>query len=278
MKQHLSAAEREIIEIHKWSEPLLPFIYHYDTVSAGQRYRGNWHDSLELLCVTSGSGILLCNRRHVEISAGTLAVIDSDAVHRVTSETEVRYHCLIISKQFCAENGVDISRLHFAPSSPSSDFLPFFDRISQLWKAHETIYRIPEIRAAVLSSLALLCRRCIICEDAPQDAPSDFIRTGLDYINRHYTEPLTLGSISAAVGISKYYFLREFKKYTDCTVTQYLNMLRCDLASSLLSETGAKVSAVAKQCGFDNVSYFSKTYKRYMGALPSAAMRGASRE
>ena len=61
---------------------------------------------------------------------------------------------------------------------------------------------------------------------------------------------------------------RDFKKYTGNTVFEYINISRCKTAATLIA-SGMSVSAAANECGFENLSYFSRTYKKYMGKLPS---------
>ena len=50
-------------EVHNWTDPKLPFIFHTDRRKAENEALsvGNWHDSLEILCVTEGSGTLYCD-------------------------------------------------------------------------------------------------------------------------------------------------------------------------------------------------------------------------
>jgi len=78
------------------------------------------------------------------------------------------------------------------------------------------------------------------------------------------------------VGISKFYLCREFKAYTGSSILQTVNLLRCTQAK-LLIEGGATVSQAALSCGFDNLSYFSRTFKKLMGALPSRLTVQASK-
>ena len=75
-------------------------------------------------------------------------------------------------------------------------------------------------------------------------------------------------SIAAMCGITKYHLAREFKRITGQTVLTYLNALRCKKAQLLLSE-GKTVTEAAFESGFESLSYFSRTYKRIMGAPPS---------
>ena len=73
--------------------------------------------------------------------------------------------------------------------------------------------------------------------------------------------------------LSKYYFCRIFKNITGSTVIKYLNMYRCMKARELLSSGKYTVSEAALECGFENMSYFSKTYKAYSGSVPSMAKK-----
>ena len=68
--------------------------------------------------------------------------------------------------------------------------------------------------------------------------------------------------------ISKSYLVHEFKRYTGKTVVEYINDLRCLNAQSLI-KNGISVSTAGLSSGFDNLSYFSRTYKKYMSSLPS---------
>ena len=265
----------ELHEIHKWEDALLPFIYHHDSVTTDKGFTGNWHDSLEVLCTTSGSGTLICNRRRAEMRHGVINVIDSDAVHLISSETGVEYHCFIISKKFCLENGIDVSKRKYALSVTDGTLFNAVGNISDAWKDKKSEWRIPAVRSLALSVLLALTRDHSELSHTAENEPSDFIRLGLAYINNNFTSPVTLDAISGAANVSKYHFLREFKSYMGCTVTEYVNMRRCSLAAELLSHGGAKVSAVAHECGFENLSYFSKTYKKYMGVLPSQKNSGS---
>ena len=70
------------------------------------------------------------------------------------------------------------------------------------------------------------------------------------------------------MGISKYYLSREFKSFTGRTIFDTINTFRCADAKHLISK-GATVSEAAAACGLENLSYFSRTFKKYVGKLPS---------
>ena len=95
------------------------------------------------------------------------------------------------------------------------------------------------------------------------------IKRSVEYIETNYSKKLTLEQIAEEAGFSKYYFARQFKKVTGMTVVGYLNLIRCTKAKKLLEQGQYSVLQVANRCGFENASYFSKTFRQIMGMLPS---------
>ena len=67
----------------------------------------------------------------------------------------------------------------------------------------------------------------------------------------------------------KYHFLREFKKKTGFTLSNYINIIRCKYAKELLYSGKYTVKEVALLCSFDNFSYFTNVFKKHTGSLPS---------
>jgi AraC-like DNA-binding protein len=56
---------------------------------------------------------------------------------------------------------------------------------------------------------------------------------------------------------------------TGKTLVEYINIVRCEHARELLSSGSFNVGESAEQCGFQDISYFSRIYKKYIGILPS---------
>ena len=90
----------------------------------------------------------------------------------------------------------------------------------------------------------------------------------MTYIREHFTEELDVEVIARHAGFSRFYFSRQFKETTGLTVMKYVEFLRCRHARELL-EDGWHVSKDALECGFKDISYFTKVFKRQFGVLPS---------
>ena len=79
---------------------------------------------------------------------------------------------------------------------------------------------------------------------------------------------VSLEEISKAVGLSAPYFSTVFKEEMGENFSSYINRLRIEKAAALLIETGHPIKTVAKFCGFEDQSWFSKIFKHFTGITP----------
>ena len=69
------------------------------------------------------------------------------------------------------------------------------------------------------------------------------------------------------------YFCRFFRQMTQKTPVEYLNYYRIECAREQLSTTSCTVTEIAFNCGFNDVSYFIKIFRKYMGMTPGQFVR-----
>lgn len=247
----------------------LPIIYHHDTLhKAGVL---NFHENPEVLYVLKGSGRVLCGEETVSVQAGDTVVIDCYAAHRIIPDGEIRYFCLIIDRSFCKYHSIDPWLLHFAPLIQSDEGSERMRRVMEECRREEP-FQDAAIKSAVLELMVFLCRRYSTPKPKTaieEDVAVSHVRTALEYIKRNLGKKLSVEEVAAHTGLSKYYFLRIFKRITGYTMTRYVNMIRCEYAKELLQSGKHSIKEVALLCGFENYSYFTNVFKTYSGVLPS---------
>lgn len=89
-----------------------------------------------------------------------------------------------------------------------------------------------------------------------------------DYVNLHFKEPIPLSLISEKVSMTIPAFCRYFKKVSGKTFTQFVNEFRLVHATKLLAENQNSITDICYECGFNNFSHFSKSFKKYTGKSP----------
>lgn len=229
----------------------------------------HWHENIEILQF-SGSGSVICDRMSYEVKEGDIAVISSNMLHAVPACGDTTHDCLIVDSTFLAKNNINIAELNFEriirDDTVAKLFQNVMDEVVRAYKGDE--YSAAAVKAAILTLVVRLCRNYSVAE-ATEYGRNDAIKRALGYIKAHYSEPLTVDMVASKVNISKYYFCREFHRETGFTVVRYINNLRCREAEKLLRTGKHTVSEVARACGFENLSYFTRTYKAIIGVTPS---------
>lgn len=91
------------------------------------------------------------------------------------------------------------------------------------------------------------------------------IRTAINYINEHYSENMSLETISAVVDLNPVYFSSIFKKETGQNFIEYLTAVRLEQAKTLLLESDYNISEIAWKVGYQDEKYFMRVFKKEMG-------------
>ena len=97
---------------------------------------------------------------------------------------------------------------------------------------------------------------------------ADLISPALTKIFEDFNKKITVKELADLCSVSEYHFLRTFKKETGFTAIQYIINYRISLAETLLKTTENTIEEIAYACGFDDVSYFYRCYKKIKGVSP----------
>lgn len=88
------------------------------------------------------------------------------------------------------------------------------------------------------------------------------------YLEKNYTESISLDSISDIFGANKYHLIRIFKKKFHITPINYLIAVRLSNARELIIGTDLSVKSIAWMVGYNDEAYFVKEYERKYNITP----------
>lgn len=246
----------------------------YRQVGRDEMYR-IWHSipsHIRFIYVHKGDGSVVVRSGILPIREGALYMIGDSARHYTLPEhTDIYERSKLLvktSRLFAVEElraafaGYD-AMMAVLPEAAQKECEDIFLRLSLL--DEDTPMRETLSTSAAMRLCALIC----LYRFANLPAPAGYISCVLDHINRSISDTLTLDSICSAVGVSKYYLCHRFKEQMGITVMEYVHRTRIELAKELLSEDHSlTVSEIAEKCGFTNLSFFCKTFKRITGLSP----------
>ena len=262
-------------ELNLWNDPLIPFRLHRAAIAQPQAPQ-NWHENSEFIYCVSGMGYVTYNDRSIPISQGQLVAINSEMFHSVISQSGMCYHCLTLDRHFSRDSGIPTTELYFRERIEDPGINEAFLQILEVLEQYHTTGNTrlaAVVRARTLVFLYLLCRDHLVTEDrGAHTLSSPMVRSVMTYIRKNLSSPLTLDEIAGHVGVNKYHMSREFKRVAGRTVFDTVVQLRCAAAKELI-ERGSAVSQAARSCGFENLSYFTRAFKKYYRELPSRYLK-----
>lgn len=230
----------------------------------------NWHENIELQRCVSGKGVVIIDGQPTEFSVGNIVAVSSGAIHYTGTAEELVYDVLILDPTFCRQAGFEPSGLLFKPHINDAELDGIFDEITQVYEAPSDICRQARLQILTLRLMILLIERH--CDTLPRIdtiPSSETVKSTIRFIRENYSRKLSLDEIAANVYTDKYVLSRTFKALTKQTIVTFINQYRCRKAMELIS-SGTSVSEAAFLCGFTNMSFFTDTFRRYLGVLPSA--------
>ncbi|MBO5050865.1 MAG: helix-turn-helix transcriptional regulator [Clostridia bacterium] len=96
----------------------------------------------------------------------------------------------------------------------------------------------------------------------------DIVSGCIDFLEKNYSTKIHLDELANHFHISKQWLISKFKKHVKKTPIQYLQDIRLQYGKELLRDTDLPVGEIAAACGFENVYYFSSSFKRSIGLSP----------
>ena len=229
----------------------------------------NWHENIEIQFCKEGEGFVLIDGKCHAFSKGDIALIDSGAIHYTFTDTNMVYTCIIVSTYFCKQMGIDYQRLSFVPLLQNEKLSGLLEEICDVYRKESPI-RVARLSNLLLSMLILIVDdySSIKSSSGMEQKELATVKKVLLYIRENYHTKITLDSIAEHVLTDKYTLCKIFKANTGQTIFENINAYRCMKAAEYIA-SGKNVCESANLCGFENNSFFTKTFKRYMGILPS---------
>ncbi|NMA67441.1 MAG: helix-turn-helix domain-containing protein [Clostridiaceae bacterium] len=97
---------------------------------------------------------------------------------------------------------------------------------------------------------------------------ADIIYKSLDYISKNYMRKISLEEVAAEVYLSPSYFSKVFKEGVGTNFVTYLNKYRISVAKRLLMDNSIDIVDISNLVGYEDQSYFSKSFKKITGTTP----------
>ena len=258
------------------------FIQLYDNTDY-EAYPRHWHTCIEIIMPTKGEYRLEYGGLDVVLREGDVLLICPGALHSLEACVGERYifqaEMSSITQLKSVESYLTIlyPGIVITPENSPRTYEPIRSLVEEIAEEYdkEALFYEASIYAKLLSMIVLIRRghaasaRPLGVSDTKQKEYLDKFMDVCSYINDHCTEDLTLDTVAARAGFSKYHFSRLFKQATNVSFYKYLNQKRIEHAERLLVSPQMSVTDVSLSSGFSSLSSFIRMFKLIKGCTPS---------
>lgn len=244
----------------------------------------HYHPEVELIFVCKGSGKRQIGSNISYFSDGDLVLIGSNLPHcGLTNEnTNNDYEMVIQFKpDFLGENIWETPEMQriSALLEKSKAGIVFEENIKKtVGKKIAEMHEMSSLNK-LLTFLEILDELATTQDYRILNAGKYYLQTQVEdnerinhifnYVKDHFKEQITLEEIADLANMKVPSFCRYFKKITNKTFTQFVNEYRITHSLKLLAEQPLSITEVCFESGFNNFSYFNKTFKEYIKKSPS---------
>lgn len=255
-----------------------PFQYYYvDTSFPRYVMPLHWHNEAELVRVAEGELTLWLNNEKIEMKKGDAAFVASGALHRGEPK-DCLYECVVFSPRIVSgQVGSRLSELVRQSATGRSLLLSgqiSADIACEIIKTARERKPYYELKlASLVTNLFYEMSVCGTGSTLPKEGKRsshrrETITVLIEKIEKNYCEKITLAELADIAGVNEKYLCRFFKEFTGYTPTDYINRLRVERACYEMRVNHRNVTEAAYECGFNEISYFSKCFKKYKGVSP----------
>ena len=272
--------------------PESPISFIYDEIEKyDQGYIDwHWHPEMQFNVATDNPIEVFVGDRSVVLKKNEGIWINSGRLHMMKCGEDVSsslVETIVLSPEFIAHRSSSIYQKYISSwiNDKNLSFVTFYDSID--WN-RDIVSKIRNVfnMCATDSSVNELVVRNYISDiwltitDHRKEIPGQSVsrktmdsqnrvKVMLSFIKDNYGNHISLADIADSAHVSRSECIRCFKKYIDETPISYLTNFRIESAAHMLIMTEEPVNEIATICGFDDMSYFSKTFKNKKGVSPS---------
>ena len=272
----------DLLEIKERGTPDFPIeLYRIDSDHSRYIMPFHWHSDFEIIRVEEGEFTVIVGEEEYKALPGDVLLINSGIIHGGMPKDSV-YQCVdldtsvLLGKNSSAN---DIKTILRSGCFQKGSYFPkdsgkiprYTDMLITALQRKDEGYRLFTMGALFLLFGEILSGEFVGEATSNGEYAGDFkMKAVLSWIEENYHETVTLGQLAEIAGMNPGYFCEFFKKYTRRSPIDYLNMYRIDSACRLFCVSGCSVTEAAFSCGFNDLSYFVKTFKKYKGVTPKA--------
>lgn len=246
-----------------------------------EKLLNHWHEELELAYSFYGRSIHRIDGETIECIPGRLIVTNPESVHGIipAAENDARRELcsvvILLSPAFLEQYFPEYRQIRFINQKRQASFeiREICEKLSAYARWSEHTPDDKRYAQALITELLYFAKKEDSAPRGEIETPGGIRKTErlkvvLQYIEEHYTEPITLSDVSALHYFNQEYFSRYFKKNIGISFSSYLRQYRLRAARKELLTTDKSITEIALHAGFSDERALIKAFKQQYDQTP----------
>lgn len=250
-------------------------------------FDSHWHAAFEMIVPVEGNYLVTIGQHAYELSPGDIFLIPSGELHSLRAPSRGGRFIFLFDMELlwqikgssylasCLAQPLLINR-STCPSIYDEEAV-LLDQLCRDYLRNDSLRDIT-IHARLLNFFLVYARYRLSLEGnyamtqlspTSQKNYAEKFNAVFSYLDRHFAEDLTLETVAAVAGFSKFHFSRTFKQLSGSNFYDYLSHRRIKSAEMLLMNPDLSISQIALQSGFSSISTFNRVFKTQKGCTPT---------
>ena len=244
----------------------------------------HFHDLLEITFILNAKGKIVFSGDTIELKQQQVIIIPPLVVHEYLFNLEVaEYFVLLIPKSTLTEIGIEHSEELFTKVSSlelkgesQARLLQLFNRLEMILENNESL---DSCNATLRQSMDFILNEInkvngvVTFKEGKVSKGMTKIAPLIKILERQKILNISLEDAATSCALSRYYFSRMFKEAFKIPFSEYLLERKVSFALNLMKDDNLSITEVSRKSGFNDLPYFSKMFKRYVGKTPSEVKR-----
>ena len=222
-------------------------------------------------CIGGSASYVVDGNKH-SVGKGDVLCIPKNSHRQATSSNPAAFECFAVNfflNELATNSEAVLPFPLLSNVGIHGNILSLFRQLNESWLSKHDGY-IMYTRAILMMILQRFMALLVYDVNAFQFDPR--IKQAMRYITDNFANSITIEDVAKNVSLNPVYFGALFKKETNTTFKDFLNKIRVNQAEDMIRTNNWNVSEAAHNCGFSDVFYFSRVFKKYKGIPPSAIL------
>ncbi|MBQ8551445.1 MAG: helix-turn-helix transcriptional regulator [Clostridia bacterium] len=205
------------------------------------------------------------NGDNVTVTKGNMLFLSPDAAYTIITEKAFRHYTVNFDIHQSTSKLCVLDRPYLLVTEDNTErFRRLAEEVVSLWASKRSGCEMQAV-GRLYELLSAFYYDRIIADNIPSNGR---LLCAKEYIEKHFKGSVSLAELASLTDMSVTNFRREWKKHYNNTPLAYRDSLRLSFARELLSSGYYNVSEIAEKCGFDDVGYFIRFFRKHTGITP----------